>query len=80
MANQGTDGHWRMQLNNLLQANAQLGTLEWELTCRQGHQGPWTAVAYVGDTEYGRGLGMSKNAAKEAAAKQAYEAIAQAQG
>ncbi|EPT01272.1 hypothetical protein FOMPIDRAFT_1016013 [Fomitopsis schrenkii] len=46
----GEHDHWRMKLNNTIQANRALGAVNWEVTPAPGtqHQGPWTAVVTTG--------------------------------
>ncbi|KZT64580.1 hypothetical protein DAEQUDRAFT_769571 [Daedalea quercina L-15889] len=68
--------HWRMELNNIVQKNKALGEVKWDKDYSpHGHQGPWTAVVRINGVEYGTGQGSSKDAAREVAAKMAYEEV-----
>ncbi|KAI0661137.1 hypothetical protein C8Q70DRAFT_968919 [Cubamyces menziesii] len=68
--------HWRMELNNYLQANGGSHILSWDLF-QSGplHQPMWTAVAYIRGVEYARAFGPSQNAVKEEAARQTLAAL-----
>ncbi|KAI0674793.1 hypothetical protein C8Q78DRAFT_1008912 [Trametes maxima] len=68
--------HWRMELNNYLQANGGRGMLTWDVS-QSGplHQPMWTAIAYIRGVEYGRAYGSSQNAVKEEAARQTLYAL-----
>ncbi|KAH9894962.1 hypothetical protein C8Q73DRAFT_692428 [Cubamyces lactineus] len=68
--------HWRMELNNYLQANGGSHILSWDVT-QSGplHQPMWTAVAYIRGVEYARTFGPSQNAVKEEAARQTLAAL-----
>ncbi|KAI0371080.1 hypothetical protein BV20DRAFT_1035428 [Pilatotrama ljubarskyi] len=68
--------HWRMQLNNYLQANGGAHLLSWEVY-QSGllHQPMWTAIAYIRGVEYGRASGSSQNAVREEAARQTLQAL-----
>ncbi|KAH9940548.1 uncharacterized protein BXZ73DRAFT_98980 [Epithele typhae] len=68
--------HYRMQLNNYLQANGGARHLTWEVY-QTGplHQPMWTAVSFIRGIEYGRAYGGSQNAVKEEAARQTLAAL-----
>ncbi|KAI1791275.1 hypothetical protein LXA43DRAFT_434077 [Ganoderma leucocontextum] len=68
--------HWRMQLNNYLQANGGVRLLTWDVY-QTGplHQPSWTAIAYIRGVEYGRAYGSSQAAVKEEAARQTLDAL-----
>ncbi|KZT18165.1 hypothetical protein NEOLEDRAFT_1184528 [Neolentinus lepideus HHB14362 ss-1] len=68
--------HWRMQLNNYLQASQQNDILTWEQACSgPAHARVWTAIAYIRDIEYGRATASTAAAAKEEAARQTLAAL-----
>ncbi|KAF9652935.1 hypothetical protein BDM02DRAFT_3108587 [Thelephora ganbajun] len=64
--------HYRMQLNNLLQANGGTGRLHWGEPIKGGfeHSPTWTVIASLDGMEYGRGTRGTLGAAKEEAARQ----------
>ncbi|KAI0633652.1 hypothetical protein C8Q77DRAFT_1116171 [Trametes polyzona] len=68
--------HWRMRLNNYLQANGGTHLLTLE-TYQSGplHQPMWTAIAYIRGVEYGRACGPSQNAVREEASRQTLVAL-----
>ncbi|KAH9858520.1 hypothetical protein C2E23DRAFT_864436 [Lenzites betulinus] len=68
--------HWRMRLNNYLQANGGVHMLTWDI-CQSGplHQPMWTAIAYIRGVEYGRAFGTSQNAVREEASRQTLAAL-----
>ncbi|EIW63167.1 uncharacterized protein TRAVEDRAFT_141867 [Trametes versicolor FP-101664 SS1] len=68
--------HWRMRLNNYLQANGGVHLLGWDVF-QSGplHQPMWTAIAYIRGVEYGRSCGPSQYAVREEAARQTLAAL-----
>ncbi|KAI8975900.1 hypothetical protein BD414DRAFT_497264 [Trametes punicea] len=68
--------HWRMELNNYLQAHGGVHLLSWDVfTSGPAHQPMWTAIVYIRGIEYARVFGTSQNAVKEEAARQALAAL-----
>ncbi|KZT04614.1 uncharacterized protein LAESUDRAFT_727783 [Laetiporus sulphureus 93-53] len=72
----GESNHWRMKLNNYLQANGGNHILSWDIS-QSGplHRPVWAAVAYIRGVEYGRSTGSSQDAVKEEAARQTLAAL-----
>ncbi|KIP11720.1 hypothetical protein PHLGIDRAFT_114299 [Phlebiopsis gigantea 11061_1 CR5-6] len=68
--------HWRLKLNNLMQATYGVQNLRWEqYQAGPQHTAPWTAIAYIRNVEWGRGSSHILADAKEAAAQMAYRAL-----
>ncbi|KAI0768700.1 hypothetical protein BD413DRAFT_605189 [Trametes elegans] len=68
--------HWRMQLNNFLQAHGGPQILGWTVfTTGPQHQPMWTAITYVRGVEYAKVHGSSQNAVKEEAARRTLAAL-----
>jgi len=71
--------HHRLALNNYLQeVYGSQSLMTWE-TVQVGprHEPIWVAIALIRDIEYGRGSANNVRAAKEEAARQALEALAE---
>ncbi|KAF7360090.1 hypothetical protein MVEN_00737100 [Mycena venus] len=66
--------YYRMMLNNFAQQYGWVTTYESSWTGPQS-QPRWTAVTYVNNIEYGRGIGRKRSSAKESAAKGALIAV-----
>lgn len=68
--------HWRLHLNNLLQASLGTHALRWE-AYQDGPQNvaPWVAIAYIQNVEWSRGSAHTLGAAKEEAARRAYRIL-----
>lgn len=66
-----------MQLNNWLQEHGRpTSSLSYEMSFTgPRHNREWTAVATLNGVEHGRGTGPNQDAAKEAAAKEALQAL-----
>jgi len=70
--------HWRMQLNNLLhRLPIDRNALHWVDEATGPRYSPtWTSKVEINDVQYGIGHGPSKDASREQAAEQAYNALA----
>ncbi|EMD36423.1 hypothetical protein CERSUDRAFT_115436 [Gelatoporia subvermispora B] len=69
--------HWRMQLNNILH-RVHFGTsvVNWQdQSSGPQYQPVWTSMVLINGLQYGIGTGRSKDASREAAAYQAYQAL-----
>ncbi|KAI0790682.1 hypothetical protein C8Q75DRAFT_806079 [Abortiporus biennis] len=66
-----SESHWRMELNNYLQANGGARQLRWEVVSYgPPHQVTWQAVAFINGVEYARAMGSRQNVTMEEAARQ----------
>lgn len=65
-----SDSHWRMQLNNYLQANGGTRMLTWDVySTGPPHQVVWTAITYIRGAQYAKAVSSRQNAAMEDAAR-----------
>ncbi|EJD42435.1 hypothetical protein AURDEDRAFT_168505 [Auricularia subglabra TFB-10046 SS5] len=61
-----------MQLHNELQRRNMLNALRWDDTPNGvGHAPAWLSIAYINNMEYGRSVALTKQAARNEAARQA---------
>ncbi|KAH7104419.1 hypothetical protein BKA62DRAFT_694598 [Auriculariales sp. MPI-PUGE-AT-0066] len=67
---------YAMLLHNQLQRNGYLNALRWDDTPNGVRHAPaWLSIVYINEIEYGRSVSLSKQTARNDAARQALQSL-----